>query len=249
MANSNIEIPFLDLKAQNQSIRSEANAAVRGVLDSSQFVLGSEVAKFESEFAAYCRATECVALNSDTSALHLALLAAGVGPGDEMITVPFTFVASVAAILYAGARPVLVDIDPRSFTMDPALVDAAVTRERRRFCPFTCTASLRIWILSSRSRAITVWLSSKTPRARRSLQGATVGTIGDIGCFSFYPTKNLGAYGGGGAVTTNNPDRARTIRMLRDWDRTASITILQVLHGSLARSDLKSQAPAPGKMD
>ncbi len=113
---ANIKVPYLDLKAQYRSIKPEIDAAIARVLDSCQFVLGSEVAGFEQDFAAYCGAAECIALNSGTSALHLALLAAGVGPGDEVITVPFTFVASVAAVLYAGARPVLVDIDPRSFT-------------------------------------------------------------------------------------------------------------------------------------
>src|SRR5207253_2944034 len=132
---------------------------VARVLESCQFVLGPEVSEFEKEFAAYSGATDCIALNSGTSALHLALLAAGVRAGDEVITVPFTFVASVATLLYAGAKPV----------------------------------------------------------------------HGDIACFSFYPTKNLGAYGEGGAVTTNNPDYARTIRMLRDWGQDRKYHHL--LHG------------------
>ena len=116
---SNIKVPSLDLKIQYQSIKPEMDAAIAGVLESGQFILGREVAAFEQEFATYCGAAECIALNSGTSALHLALLAAGIGPGDEVITVPFTFVASVAAVIYTGARPVLVDIDPRSFTMEP----------------------------------------------------------------------------------------------------------------------------------
>ena len=116
---ANVKVPYLDLKAQYRSIKPEIDAAISGVLESCQFVLGPEVAAFEQEFAVYCGAAECIALNSGTSALHLALLAAGIGPGDEVITTPFTFVASVAAVLYAGARPVLVDIDPRSFTLDP----------------------------------------------------------------------------------------------------------------------------------
>src|SRR5579871_1106938 len=123
----NVKVPYLDLKAQYQSIKPEIDAAIGRVLDSCQFVLGPEVGGFEQEFAAYCGSAECIALNSGTSALHLALLAAGVGPGDEVITVPFTFVASVAAVVYTGARPVLVDIDPRSFTMDPTAIEAAIT--------------------------------------------------------------------------------------------------------------------------
>src|SRR5215472_2374397 len=112
MAEAPVQVPYLDLKAQYQSIKAEIDAAVARVLDSSQFILGAEVAGFEQDFAAYCGAAECIALNSGTSALHLALLAAGIGPGDEVITVSFTFVASAAAIVYTGARPVFVDIDP-----------------------------------------------------------------------------------------------------------------------------------------
>ena len=131
---ANIKVPYLDLKAQYHSIKAEIDEAIARVLDSCQFVLGPEVAQFEKEFAAYCGTSECIALNSGTSALHLALLAAGVGPGDEVITVPFTFVASVAAILYAGAKPVLVDIEPRTFNMNPAALDAAIS-PRRTLCP------------------------------------------------------------------------------------------------------------------
>ena len=115
-------IPYLDLKAQYASIRGDVEAAVKGVLESGQFVLGPEVAAFESEFAAYCGAKEAVGVNSGTSALHLALLAAGVGPGDEVVTVPLTFVATTAAILYTGAKPVFVDVDPYTYTMDPGKI-------------------------------------------------------------------------------------------------------------------------------
>src|SRR6202790_2626276 len=114
-------IPYVDLKAQYHSIKEEIDAAIGAVLESSQFALGAEVAEFEKEFAAYCANREAVGVNSGTSALHLALLAAGVGPGDEVVTVPFTFVASVAAVVYTGARPVLVDIDPETCNLDPSL--------------------------------------------------------------------------------------------------------------------------------
>src|SRR5438445_7148033 len=132
---ANIKVPYLDLKAQYHSIKAEIDEAIARVLDSCQFVLGPEVAQFEKEFAAYCGTSECIALNSGTSALHLALLAAGVGPGDEVITVPFTFVASVATILYAGARPVLVDIDPQTFTIDPAVIEKAITPRTKAILP------------------------------------------------------------------------------------------------------------------
>src|SRR5512135_1769560 len=130
-----IKVPYLDLRAQYRAIKSEIDSAIAGVLESCQFILGGEVAGFEQEFASYCGASECIALNSGTSALHLALLAAGVAPGDEIITVPFTFVASVAAVLYAGAKPVLVDIEPRTFTMDPAGVERAITPRTKAILP------------------------------------------------------------------------------------------------------------------
>src|SRR6266702_2118072 len=127
MTSTRARIPLLDLKAQYYSIKPEIDAAIAGVLESGQFVLGAEVAAFEEEFAAYCGSSECIALISGTSALHLALLAAGVGPGDEVITVPFTFVASVAAIDYTGAHAVFVDIDPVNYTMDVTQLERAVT--------------------------------------------------------------------------------------------------------------------------
>src|SRR5579872_1092679 len=132
---ADIKVPYLDLKAQYQSIKPEIDAAIARVLDSCQFVLGAEVASFEKDFATYCGAAECIALNSGTSALHLALLAAGIGPGDEVITVSFTFVASVAAILYAGATPVLVDIEPRTFTMDPTALKKSITPHTKAIMP------------------------------------------------------------------------------------------------------------------
>ncbi len=219
MAKLLVSVPFLDLKAQYLGIKPEIDAAISSVLESSQFVLGSEVASFEQEFATYCGATECVALNSGTSALHLALLAAGVGPGDEVITVPFTFVASVAAVLYAGARPVLVDIDPRSFTLDPSAVEAAITPRTRAILPvhlYGQPADMDPILEVARRRGLVVIEDAAQAHGAR-YKGRQVGGIGDIACFSFYPTKNLGAYGEGGAVTTSNPEYARTIRMLRDW--------------------------------
>ena len=128
-------IPFVDLKSQYASIKPEINAAIQGVLDSCAFTLGPEVAAFEQEFATYCSSKNAIAVNSGTSALHLALLAAGVGPGDEVITVPHTFVATVSAIHYSGAKTVFVDIDPRSFTMDPSKIEAAITPRTKAIIP------------------------------------------------------------------------------------------------------------------
>src|SRR5215208_341157 len=128
-------IPYLDLKAQYRSIKNEVDAAVLGVLESTQFILGEDVAAFEREFAAYCQATETVGVNSGTSALHLALLASGIGEGDEVITSPFTFVATVAAIRYAGATPVFVDIEDDYFAIDPSKIESAITPRTRAIIP------------------------------------------------------------------------------------------------------------------
>jgi dTDP-4-amino-4,6-dideoxygalactose transaminase len=219
MTDIPIKVPYLDLKAQYQSIKPEIDAAIAAVLESSQFILGAEVASFEREFAAYCGAAECIALNSGTSALHLALLAAGVGPGDEVITVPFTFVASVAAVIYTGARPVLVDIDPRSFNMDPAAIEAAITPRAKAILPVHLYGQIAdmdpIMELARRHGLVVIEDAAQAHGAK--YKGRSAGSIGDIGCFSFYPAKNLGAYGEGGAVTTSNPEYGSTIRMLRDW--------------------------------
>jgi dTDP-4-amino-4,6-dideoxygalactose transaminase len=216
---TNLEVPYLDLKAQYQSIKPEIDAALARVFDTCQFVLGSEVAAFERDFAAYCGTAECIALNSGTSALHLALLAAGVGPGDEVITVPFTFVASVAAVLYAGAKPVLVDIDPRSFTLDPAAIESAITPRTKVILPvhlYGQAADMDPIMEIARRRGLVV-IEDAAQAHGAKYKGRPVGGIGDLGCFSFYPGKNLGAYGEGGAVTTSNSGHADAIRMLRDW--------------------------------
>ena len=216
---ANIRVPYLDLKAQYQSIKPEIDTAIARVLESCQFVLGPEVAGFEQDFAAYCGTAECIALNSGTSALHLALLAAGVGPGDEVITVPFTFVASIAAIIYAGARPILVDIDPRSFTMDPAAIEAAITPRTKAILPIHLYGQAAdmdpIMEIARRHGLVVIEDAAQAHGAK--YKGRPVGSIGDLACFSFYPGKNLGAYGEGGALTTNSPEYAQTVRMLRDW--------------------------------
>lgn len=214
-----VTVPYLDLKAQYRSIKPEIDAAIARVLESCQFVLGAEVAGFEQDFAAYCDTSECIALNSGTSAIHLALLAAGVEPGDEVITVPFTFVASVAAVIYAGAKPVLVDIDPRSFTMDPAAIERAITSRTKAILPvhlYGQSADMDpIMDIARRHGLVVIEDAAQAHGAK--YKGRAVGSIGDLACFSFYPGKNLGAYGEGGAITTNNAAYAHTIRMLRDW--------------------------------
>lgn len=212
-------IPFVDLKAQYLGIKQEVDAAIQGVLDSCQFTLGSEVAAFEQEFAAYCQAKQGIGVNTGTSALHLALLAAGVGPGDEVITVPFTFVATVSAIDYTGAKAVFVDIDPQSFTMNAAQLEAAITAKTKAIIPvhlYGQCADMDPILEIARRRGLTV-IEDACQAHGAEYKGRRAGSMGDMGCFSFYPGKNLGAYGEAGMVTTDNAEFARTIRMLRDW--------------------------------
>lgn len=212
-------IPFVDLKAQYHRIKGEVDAAVATVLESSQFVLGEQVAAFEEEFAAYSGARFGVGVNTGTSALHLSLLAAGVGPGDEVITTPFTFVATAAAIAYTGARPVYVDIDPRSFTIEPTRIEAALTERTRAILPvhlYGQPADMDPIVEIARRRGLVV-IEDACQAHGAEYRGRRVGSIGDLGCFSFYPGKNLGAYGEGGMVVTDNAAHAERIRMLRDW--------------------------------
>jgi len=212
-------IPFVDLKAQYAGIRNEVHAAIHGVLESCQFTLGSEVAKFEEEFAAYCGCAQGIGVNTGTSALHLALLAAGIGPGDEVITVPFTFVATVAAVGYTGATPVFVDIDPQTFTMDPKALDSVITSKSKAIIPvhlYGQTADMDPIIATAKKHNLVV-IEDACQAHGAEYKGRRAGSMGDMGCFSFYPGKNLGAYGEGGMVTTGNAGYARQIRILRDW--------------------------------
>ena len=212
-------IPLADLQAQYRSLKSEIDAAIAQVIEHAQFALGPAVASFERSFAAYCGAAEGVAVNTGTSALHVALLAAGIGPGDEVVTVPFTFVATAAAIEYAGARPVFVDIDPDFYTMDPAALERAITPRTKAVVPvhlFGQPAQMDAILEVARRRRLVV-IEDACQAHGAEYQGRRVGSIGDIGCFSFYPGKNLGAYGEGGAAVTNNSRFAETMRLLRSW--------------------------------
>ena len=212
-------IPLIDLKAQHRTIQKEIREAIDRVLETCEFALGSEVAAFEAEFANYSGARHGIAVNSGTSALHLALLAAGIGAGDEVITVPFTFVATVAAIIYAGARPMFVDIDARSYTMDVSQIERAITERTKAILPvhlYGQPADLDP-ILEIARRHHLVVIEDAAQAHGAEYKGRRVGAIGDLSCFSFYPTKNLGACGEGGMVVTNRPEYERTVRVLRDW--------------------------------
>lgn len=212
-------IPFVDLKAQHAGIRAELEDAIHSILDSCQFTLGAEVSAFEKEFAEYCTADFGVGVNSGTSALHLALLAAGVGPGDEVITVPFTFVATVSAINYTGARAVFVDIDPATYNMDVAGLEQALTEKTRAIVPvhlYGQSADMDPIMNIASERGIPV-IEDAAQAHGAKYNGRATGSLGDMACFSFYPGKNLGACGEAGMVLTSNPQYDKTLRMLRDW--------------------------------
>ena len=212
-------VPFLDLKAQYQSIQDEIKAALIGVCESCQFVLGREVAAFEKEFAVYCQTQHAVAVNSGTSALHMAMLAANIGPGDEVIASPMTFVATVAAIRYTGATPVFVDCDPQYYTLDPTKLEAAVTKRTKAIVPvhlYGQPADMDPIMEIAKRHNLTV-IEDAAQAHGAEYKNRRAGSIGHIGCFSFYPGKNLGAYGEGGCVTTNDPAIAEKITMMRDW--------------------------------
>ena len=212
-------IPYLDLPAQYRSIRREVDEAVQRVLASAQFALGPDVVAFEQAFASYCRTSEAVAVNSGTSALHLALLACGIAPGDEVITVPFTFVATVAAIEHAGARPVLVDVEPGTLTMDPAQLERAITPRTKAIIPvplFGQPADMDPILEIAQRRGLRV-IEDAAQAHGAEYKRRRCGSIGDVAAFSFYPGKNLGACGEGGAVVTSERDLAATMRLLRSW--------------------------------
>jgi dTDP-4-amino-4,6-dideoxygalactose transaminase len=212
-------IRFLDLSAEYHELKTEIDASVARVLESAQFVGGIEISAFEEEFAGYCGSRHGVAVNSGTSALHLALLASGIQPGDEVITVPFTFYATVAAIGYVGATPVYVDIHPATFNIDPAKIEAAITERTRAILPVhlygQCADMDPILDIARRYKLVVIEDAAQAHGAE--YRGRRAGSLGDIGCFSFYPTKNLGAAGEGGLLTTDNPEYARMAALLRSW--------------------------------
>jgi dTDP-4-amino-4,6-dideoxygalactose transaminase len=212
-------IPFVDLPAQFRALKPEIDAAVGKVFENAQFILGPAVDAFERDFATFCQTSEAIGVNSGTSALHLSLLAAGVGTGDEVITVPFTFVATVAAIEYAGAKPVLVDVEREFLTMDPAKLEASITPRTKAIIPvhlFGQPADMDPIMAIARKHKLVV-IEDACQAHGSEYKGKRCGSIGQIGCFSFYPGKNLGAYGEGGAVVTSDPDVAKKIRLLRAW--------------------------------
>ncbi|MBK8175970.1 MAG: DegT/DnrJ/EryC1/StrS family aminotransferase [Rhodospirillales bacterium] len=242
-------VPFLDLKAQYRSIGPALQSAVSQVLESGQYVLGPCVERFETAFAGYCGAGHAIGVNSGTSALHLALLAAGIGAGDEVITVPMTFVATVAAILAAGATPRFIDVTADAWTMDASQLEAAITPRTKAIIPVHLHGRLAdmpaILAIARRHQLIVIEDAAQAHGA--AAHGRRAGTFGDIGCFSFYPGKNLGACGEGGAVVTDRDDFAARVRSLRDWGQAERYR--HVLRGFNYRMDAIQGAVLGVKLD
>ncbi|HAE60439.1 MAG TPA: erythromycin biosynthesis sensory transduction protein eryC1 [Anaerolineae bacterium] len=212
-------IPPINLKAQHETIRAEIEAAVAAVFARGVFILDQETEAFEREFAAFCGASHAIGVDSGTSALHLALRACGIGPDDEVISVAHTAVATIAAIEMSAARPVLVDIDPQRMTLDPSRLEQAITSRTRAILPvhlYGCPANVDEILAFARAHNLFV-IEDCAQAHGATWRGQPVGGWGDIAAFSFYPTKNLGAYGDGGAITTNNPALAEKARQLRQY--------------------------------
>ena len=211
-------VPYLDLRAQYRSLRGEILGALESICESTSFVQGAATSKFEDEFAAYCGVDHCVTLNSGTSALHLALRCLDVGPGDEVVTVSMTFIATTWAISYVGATPVFVDIDPVRRTLNPDNLEAAITPRTKAIIPvhlYGMPAEMdRIMAIANQHGLPVIEDAAQAHGAK--YQNKRVGQFGRIGCFSFYPSKNLGAYGEGGALITNDGSIAHRARSLRD---------------------------------
>lgn len=213
-----MKVPYFDLKAQYACLRDDVLLALDRVCQNSSFILGDEVVQFEQEFASYCGAKHCVALNSGTSALHLALLGAGVEPGDEVITTANTFIATAEAISYTGARPVFVDCDPRTANIDPDLIEQAITPRTKAILPvhlYGRPADLDHIMAIAHRYGLPV-IEDACQAHGAIYKGRRVGSLGRAAAFSFYPGKNLGAYGEGGALTTNDDQLAQLARTLRD---------------------------------
>lgn len=211
-------IPMVDLKTQYNQLKIELNQAVLDALESTQFILGPNVTSFEKESAEYLGANFAVGCASGTDALQLALLAAGVKPGDEVITTPFTFIATAEAICYVGAVPVFVDVDPRTFNIVPELIEKAITPRTRAVIPvhiFGQPADMdAISDICKRHKLLLIEDCAQSFGA--AINGSMTGTIGDFGCFSFFPSKNLGCYGDGGLVTAATEAGMESLKMLRN---------------------------------
>ena len=215
-------VPYLDLQAQYRTLRGEVLRALEDVCESTSFAQGPATAEFEAKFAAYCGVDHCVSLNSGTSALHLALRCLNVGPGDEVVTVSMTFIATAWAISYVGAQPVFVDIEPVRRTMNPETLEAAITPRTKAIIPvhlYGMPADMDVICAIAERHGVPVIEDAAQAHGAR-YRGRRVGHFSKIACFSFYPSKNLGAYGEGGALITTDASIAQRARSLRDHAQT-----------------------------
>ena len=230
-------IPFVDLRAQYQAIRDEVQAALSGVLERTDFILGEDVRRFEEEFARFCRVSHAVGISSGTEAIRLALEACGVGKGDEVITAANTYVGTVEAIAQAGATPVLVDVSPATYHADLKAVERAVTPRTRAILPVHLYGQpVEMEPLRRLASAHHLAIIEDACQAHgASDHEARAGALGDIGCFSFYPSKNLGAYGDGGMITTNNLAYAERIALSRNHGE--NVKYQHVMKGATSRLD------------
>lgn len=232
-----MQIPLVDLRKQYEAIQEEVQATIGQVLEGMQLFLGENVQAFEEEFARYCGTEFAIGVGSGTEALHLALLACGVGPGDEVITVSHTFIATAEAIALVGGVPVFVDIDPATYNIDPSQIEERITPRTRAILPvhlYGHPAEMKP-ILELASRYNLRVIEDACQAHGALYHGKRVGSLGDVGCFSFYLAKNLGAYGEGGMVVTNNPEIAQTTRLLRNHGSESKYS--HVLLGVNARLD------------
>jgi len=237
---------FLDLKKQYKSIKEAIDTAVKRVLESAVFIGGKEVEKFEKEMADFCGTKHAIGLNSGTDALFLSLKALNIGPGDEVITTPFTFIATAGVIANCGAKPVFADINPETFNIDPSKIEEKITEKTKAIIPVHLFGQMadmdeimaiakkhNLFVIEDAAQAIGAeYGSAGSPQAKRK-----AGTIGDLGCFSFFPSKNLGAFGDGGMVATNNEELANKIRLLKNHGSSPKEKYLNLIVGTNSRLD------------
>jgi len=234
--NAPPRIPFVDLGFQYREVQTELEAAALRVLRSCWYVLGPEVESFETSFANACNVPHCVGTSSGTSALQIALAAHGIGPCDEVVTTPFTFIATAEAIRAVGATPVFADVDPRTWNLDPVRAEAAITPRTRAILPVHLhgrPADLPAFEVLCRRHGLLLIEDAAQAHLARS-KGRLCGSVGHSACFSFYPGKNLGAAGEGGAVVTHDPQLARRLRMLREFGSERKYEH-ELAHGTNAR--------------
>lgn len=214
-------VPFVDLRAHNHSIKGAVDAAIDRVISRSNFIQGEEVGLFEREFADYCGVREAIGVSSGSEALRLSLLACRVGPGDQVITTPFTFIATAEAVSQVGAVPVFVDVDPKTCNLDPQRIEAAITDRTKAILPvhlYGRPANMESIRAIAKAHQLRVIEDAGQAHGAK-YEGVRTGGIGDVGCFSFYPSMNLGAFGDAGMIVTNDPEIAEEARLLRDHGR------------------------------